>query len=288
MFVPVKRNPPIKPEDIGYTISHSIRSFTNPRYVDICHKLAKYQELLGVEDISKTLYELSTIEKKIKFINDISHNPQSLMGDIPYLLKQLKKIEKAFHQIKPIDPKDILIRHNKGIEIPKFLDLEYIKKIQDIISPLHEIEDVSGIGTKPTTIISEVSDEISKEGGLSFEKIIALISLLISLLSAYPALKELYKDFTYDPITAICGVLSDLEKEAVKFVEVDNRGGIPLYQYPTGKKSEHYLIDGTQICMVTQPKGNAKRVKVIYQVENHTQIMGYVDRNKLKRLYKMD
>ena len=68
-------------------------------------------------------------------------------------------------------------------------------------------------------------------------------------------------------ITEICGILNELEKEAVKFVEVEHRGGVPLFQYSKGKKEVGFLLNGTQICMLSEPKGNIKRVRVVYQSE---------------------
>ena len=68
--------------------------------------------------------------------------------------------------------------------------------------------------------------------------------------------------------------------------KVEHRGGVPLFQYSKGKKEVGFLLNGTQICMLSEPKGNIKRVRVVYQSENNKQIYGYVERNKLKRLYK--
>lgn len=160
------------------------------------------------------------------------------------------------------------------------------KSIEAIQSFVKQQELESGIDTQPIfDDFSQVSDELKEKKSLSFKQICKLILLVLPLLSLYPVIKEMYKDITDNPFAEICGVLSELEEEAVRFVEVNHHGGIPLYQYPTGKKSEHYLLEGEQICMVALPKGNAKRVRVIYQLENHTQISGYVDRNKIKRLY---
>lgn len=164
-------------------------------------------------------------------------------------------------------------------------DLDWIYHLQSLINNL-EIE--SDNKEQVTESISHVTDELAKNGRLSLSNIIALISLLFSLIALYPTVKEIYKDVTYNPIVEMCGVLTELEKEMVKFVKVEHRAGIPLYQYPNGKKEVAFLMNGTQICMLSEPKGNVKRVKVVYQMENHKQTYGYVDRNKLKRLYKID
>ncbi|MGX2974684.1 hypothetical protein ACWIUH_06750 [Ursidibacter arcticus] len=165
---------------------------------------------------------------------------------------------------------------------------ETIAKIQSVVNSI-QLE--NGIDTQEISQnLSEISDDLAENKPLSFEQIKKLIVLIFAFLywfiPAYPAIKEFYKDLTYDPISEICGAISELEREAVKFVEVDHRSGIEIYQYPKGKKSVDFVLNGTQLCMLSEPKGNAKRVKVVFQLENHKQIIGYVDRNKLKRLYK--
>lgn len=164
-------------------------------------------------------------------------------------------------------------------------DLDWIYHLQSLIDNL-EIEPTNK--QQATESISHVADELAQNGRLSLSDIVALISLLISLIALYPTVKEIYQDVTYNPIVEMCGVLTELEKEMVKFVKVEHRAGIPLYKYPNGKKEVAFLMNGTQICMLSEPKGNVKRVKVVYQMENHKQTYGYVDRNKLKRLYKID
>ncbi|MDY6216698.1 hypothetical protein [Actinobacillus porcinus] len=182
---------------------------------------------------------------------------------------------------------NILDQFKVVFDLPYFTslhaNLDWLYHLQSLIDNL-EIEPTTK--QQATESISHVTDELAKNGRLSFSNILSLISLLFSLIALYPTAKEIYQDITYNPVVEMCGLLTELEKEMVKFVEVEHRAGIPLYQYPNGKKEVAFLINGTQICMLSEPKGNAKRVKVVYQMENHKQIYGYVDRNKLKRLYK--
>lgn len=165
---------------------------------------------------------------------------------------------------------------------------EAIAKIQSVV---YSIPQENGIDTQAISQdLTEISDDLAENKRLSLAQIKKLISWLMAFLlwfiPAYPAIKELYKDLTDDPISEICGAISELEKEAVKFVEVDHQGGIDIYQYPNGKKSLASVLNGTPLCLLAEPKGNAQRIKVVLQLENHKQITGYAERNKLKRRYK--
>lgn len=212
---------------------------------------------------------------KIKELIQTQSLDNTLLGFM--LPPEVEKLNKIVSQFKTVFDLPQLT--------PPRVNLDWIYHLQSLIDNL-EIE--SDNKKQVTESISHVADELAQNGRLSLSDIVALISLLISLIALYPTVKEIYQDVTYNPIVEMCGVLTELEKEMVKFVKVEHRSGIPLYQYPNGKKEVAFLMNGTQICMLSEPKGNVKRVKVVYQMENHKQIYGYVDRNKLKRLYKIE
>lgn len=252
-------------------LSGNLIGYTLPEEFTKLNKLVEMQSLSA----KKLGFLLPPEFQKIKGLVEI----QSLSGItsgylLPPDVENLRQVLSGFSRI-------FKSANNESLK-------EAIAKIQSVVN---SIQQENGIDTQEISQnLSEISDDLAENKPLSFEQIKKLILLLFAFLCwfipAYPAIEKIYKDLTYNPISEICGVLSQLEKEAVKFVEVDHRGGISLYQYPKGKKSVDFVLNGTQLCMLTEPKGNAKRVKVVLQLENHKQITGYADRNKLKRLYK--
>lgn len=250
---------------IGYALPPEIENLSN--------SFVKMQTL-SLDNIGFLLPPNPELLKIKELIQTQSLN-NTLLGFM--LPPEVEKLNKIVSQFKTIFDLPQLT--------PPRVNFDWIYHLQPLIDNL-EIEPANK--QQATESISHVTDELAKNGRLSLSDIVALISLFFSLIALYPTVKEIYKDVTYNPIVEMCGVLTELEKEMVKFVKVEHRAGIPLYQYPNGKKEVAFLMNGTQICMLSEPKGNVKRVKVVYQMENHKQTYGYVDRNKLKRLYKID
>lgn len=218
----------------------------------------------------------------------VKHHNFSMLSlelqNLPTLGQAIEDKIKLFESsIKPLITNNIFKEHL--FSPPKLgIELNTIKNIQQAIESHNRFQ---SLNTKPVQQkLEQASSELSKNGKLSASSIISLISILISLLGLYPIIKEFYQDIRYDPITEICGVIEELERQATLIVEITHKGGTPLYNYPKGKKSEYYLLEGTQLCLIYEPKGNAKRVKVIFQDENDKQMIGYLERTKLKRIYK--
>ncbi|CAM2753076.1 hypothetical protein B0183_07990 [Glaesserella parasuis] len=253
------------------SLSGKLLGYTLPPEFEKLNKLIKMQNLGG-----KTLGFLLPPEfKKIKGLVEI----QNLSGiTTGYLLPP------EFENLKQVQSQIPLIFKSASDENLK----ETIAKIQSVVNLIQQENGIDTQGISQN--LSELSDVLSEEKPISLEQIKKLITLLwvvlFGIISAYPAIKEIYKDVTDDPFSEICGALSQLEKEAAKFVEVNHRAGIPIYLYPKGNKSVDFVLNKTQLCMIVEPKGNQKRVKVIYKLENNKQITGYADRNKLIRLYK--
>ena len=211
---------------------------------------------------------------KIKGLVQVHNLSNKLLGfSLPTEINQIKNFVRQFNSI-------LDVKHEK---LSQVCNIDLLDKIQSFIDSFEiEENDKKNI----TKSFSQVISETNKSGEMSFDTIINLINLLIVLVTSIPTMLSNYQKWTDSSITEICGILNELEKEAVKFVEVEHRGGVPLFQYSKGKKEVGFLLNGTQICMLSEPKGNIKRVRVVYQSENNKQIYGYVERNKLKRLYK--
>lgn len=251
------------------SLNGDILGYTLPPEFEKLNKLVKIERFGNKK--SDFIY-LSTIEKLKKMISPPELGIKKLKYPVDEILILQKILNQSTRHLQNGDIENL----NKSISRIKLL----LNNIKEKEISTHNISQE----------IYQKSEKLDDHKKLSLSDIIAIITLLYSiffqLIQSYPTIKEIYKDLTYDPISEICGAISELEREAVKFVEVDHRGGIDIYQYPKGKKSVDFVLNGTQLCMLTEPKGNTKRVKVVFQLENHKQIIGYVDRNKLKRLYK--
>ncbi|MDO9893518.1 hypothetical protein Q7X32_00295 [Glaesserella parasuis] len=239
---------------------------------------------------------------------------RSLNGDIigyslPPEWKQMQElvdlIKSAQQGICPPDEFLIQLQNLGGKPLGKILSTQWqesipfishadivfknLKQIQNAIGSIK----ISDANTEIKGTIQEfqqVSTELEENKGLSVKEFVSLAFQIIFLFSAILSMIndgiDLYEKLNDDPITNICGEILKIEKKIALFVEVNHSQGVSVYQYPKGKKSKHYALNGTQMCMLQEPKGNTKRVKVVFQVEKDKQIIGYVDRNKLKRLYK--
>lgn len=252
------------------SVDGTLLGYTLPPEFEKLNKLIEMQSLSG-----KTLGFLLHPElKKIKGLIELQNIAGITSGYmLPPEVENLNRVLIQFSRIYKY-------QYNENLK-------EAITKIQSIVN---SIQQEKGVDTQEISQnLSKISNDLDNSKSLSLDQILGVITLLstifFGLISSYPTIKDIYKDFNYDPIVEICGVITELEKEAVKFAEVNHQGGTLLYKYPKGKKSEYYLPESTQVCMLTPPKGNAKRIKVIFQLENHKQITGYVDRNKIKRLY---
>lgn len=250
---------------IGYALPPEIENLSN--------NFVKMQNL-SLGNIGFLLPPNPELLKIKELIQTTSLNNTLLGFTLPPEVEKLNKIVSQFKTIFDLPQLT-----------PPRVNFDWIYHLQPLIDNL-EIEPANK--EQATESISQATDELAKNGWLSFSTIIKLMMFLITIISSYSSMKEIYQDITDNPIIEICGALTELEKEAAKFVEVDYRGGIPIFQYPKGKKEVAFLMNGTQICMLSEPKGNSQRVKIVYQLENHNQIYGYVERNKLKRLYKFE
>lgn len=263
-FEPIQ---PLSGTTIGYALPPEIKNLSN--------NFVKMQNLsLGnIDFLLPPIPELSNIKELVQ----VQNLGNKLLGLA--LPPEIQQFQHAVEQLK-------ITLNLKTSAFSRFYNDELLNYMQSLVD---NIDDEVVDKEQATESISQATDELAKNGWLSFSTIIKLMMFLITIISNYySSMKEIYQDITDNPIVEICGALTELEKEAAKFVEVDYRGGIPIFQYPKGKKEVAFLMNGTQICMLSEPKGNSQRVKIVYQLENHKQIYGYVERNKLKRLYKFE
>ena len=282
-FEPIQ---PLSGITIGYALPPEIEKLSNSfvkmqtlsnnfvKMQTLSNNFVKMQNLsLGnIDFLLPPIPELSNIKELVQ----VQNLGNKLLGLA--LPPEIQQFQHAVEQLK-------ITLNLKTSAFSRFYNDELLNYMQSLVD---NIDDEIVDKEQATESISQATDELAKNGWLSFSTIIKLMMFLITIISSYSSMKEIYQDVTYNPIVEMCGVLTELEKEMVKFVKVEHRAGIPLYKYPNGKKEVAFLMNGTQICMLSEPKGNVKRVKVVYQMENHKQTYGYVDRNKLKRLYKID
>lgn len=264
-------------------INSDITNYSLSHEAEKLQKLAeqwKTTQGISGSPLSKGISEIQRLQKlseQLKTVQSISNLY------FPKYLSRIQRLQEITDKLMIVQP---LLKGLNEIQRPQKL----AGRGNYIQLPINNFETETINKQQVTERISQATNELKQTGQLSFftcrTLIISLISLLISIIAAYPALKEIYQDFWDNPITEICGMLTELEKEAIKFVEVNHNNGTPLFKYPNGKKEIGFLLNGTQICLLSEPKGNVKRVKVVYQSENHKQMYGYVERNKLKRLYK--